>query len=365
MRGILIMALCLVTSTAAAESGLNDKLIKLQRRDPQRQHTVLNETLRRELYDFVIANKDIPAKESRKFKFVEYAAGLIMLDLNKRYKATAQNYAVTITDEKDRNVYRIAAALTQKYYFYRPFYACKGNDEKKVKESREKVEKLRARVSELLQKDRSLETSGTVIRLWEEMIDECRFVDVDYSLLGAYRWNAGKNIEDRYKFNKRMLQIIADDQVNYDYLYGGHDGLDSLNTVFISHYIFLLMQVNHKNNQLILTKDEVQFLAEDLLAKHKEVFNLRNSFYYDSKDKIYNQSNLRDAVSALVNLSAWLRKYGLDGLNDKIILTYFNNDAVIDVIKYDSWFKEFWDYFSQRSKENNEPARGNATKGGA
>lgn len=362
---LLSIAICLVASTSIAESGLNEKLIKLQRRDPQRQNTALDETLRHDLYDFVIANEYIPAKDSRKFKFVEYAASLVMLDLNKRYKATAQNYDVAITDKQERNVYRVAFALTQKYYYYRPFYACKGNDEKKVKESWEKVEKLRNRVSELLKKDRSLQTSNTVVKLWELMIDECRFVDVDYSLLGAYRWNAEKNIEDRYKFNKRMLQIIADDQVNYDYLYGGHAGLDSLNTVFISNYIFLLMHVNHKNNQLILTKDEVHFLAEDILTKHKEVFNLRNSYYYDSKSKTYNQYNLRDAVSSLVNLSTWLRKYGLTGLNDKIILTYFNNDAVIDVIKYDSWFKEFWDYYSQRSQETNEPVHSDAPKSGA
>ncbi len=362
---LLSIAICLVASTSIAESGLNEILIKLQRRDPQRQHTVLDEALRHELYDFVITNENIPAKDSRRFKFVEYASGLVMLDLNKRYRVKAQNYEVGIPDKNDRNVYRVALTLTKKYYYYRPFYVCKGNNEKKVRESWEKVEKLRTRVSELLQKDRSLRTSNTVVQLWEQIIDECRFVDVDYSLLGAYRWNAEKNIEDRYKFNKRMLQIIADDQVNYDYLYGGDDGLDSLNTVFISNYIFLLMHVNHKNNQLILTKDEIKFIAEDILTKHKEVFNLHNSYYYDLKSKTYDQSNLRDAVSSLVNLSTWLRKYGLTDLNDKIILTYFNNDAVIDVIKYDSWFKEFWDYYSQRPDEANKPVHSEAPKNGA
>ncbi len=364
-RGFLIVAICLVASTGIAESSLNEKLVKLQRQDPQRLHTNLDDSMRHELSEFVIANENIPAKDSRRFKFVEYAASLLMFDLNKRYKATAQNYEVAIPDKQDRNVYRVALALTLKYYYYRPFYVCKGNDEKKVKESWEKVEKLRTRVSELLQKDSSLRTSNTVVQLWEKMIDECRFVDVDYSLLGAYRWNAEKNIEDRYKFNKRMLQIIADDQVNYDYLYGDNDSLDSLNTVFVSNYIFLLMHVNHKNNQLILTKDEIQFIADDILAKHREVFNLHNSYYYDSKNKSFDQYNLRDAVSSLVNLSTWLRKYGLNDLNDKIIVTFFNDEVVIDVIKYDSWFKEFWDYLSQRPNETNKPVHSDAPKGGA
>jgi hypothetical protein len=145
-----------------------------------------------------------------------------------------------------------------------------------------------------------------------------------------------------------MLRIIEDDQVNYDYLFGGDEGLDAVNTAFISNYLFLLKQVNNKNNELILTKDQIKFLAECILTKHKEVFNLRNRFYYDAADQVYDQHALRDAVSSLVNLSTWLRQYGLMDLNEKIITMYFKDEMVVDVVKHDPWFKEFWDDFSQR-----------------
>ena len=344
----LSVAICLVASHALAQSGLSERLIKLQQQDRQKQKIVLDDALRHELYDFVTSNPTIPAYDFRKLKLVEYAANLVVSDLGNRYDATAQNYKAKIAIKPDQDVYRSALTLTQKINYYRPFYACKGNDEKKVLESWEKVEKLRVRVSELLMKDRSLNTSDAVVQLWEQMIEECRFVDVDYSLLAAYRWNGEKNKKDRYKFNGRMLGIIADDQVNYEYLYGGGAGSDPFNTEIIINYLFLLKHVNHKKNELILTKEQIQFLAECILTKHKEVFNLRNSFYYDAATQTYDEYKLRDGVSSLVNLSTWLRHYGLMALNDKIISTYVRNDVVIDVVKNDPWFKEFWGYFSQR-----------------
>ena len=195
-------------------------------------------------------------------------------------------------------------------------------------------------ISEKAKADKKFRNSEENIRLREQILEECRFDDTAYGLLDIYR-----EIDDRKKFNKLFLQMIADDQVYYDYLY---EGLDSLSVRFIYQYIHFLQYVNSQHKKLVLSKEQIKYIAESILAKHQIVFDLHDSFYYSETDGIYNEYNVRDAIQSMVNLSTWLRQYDLEDLNNKIIKWFFDNEKVMSTLRYDPLFKDFWGYLIQR-----------------
>ncbi len=143
-RGILsIMVLCLLSSNIfAGENDLKEKLKNLREEERKGQKAVVDDLLRNELYDYLNKNQSVPVRSFKKFRLTAYASRAIVKDLNKRYGATAEDYQIKITNENERGIYRIALKIMHKDY-YDNFYVCKGEDEKKVKESWEKVQKIK------------------------------------------------------------------------------------------------------------------------------------------------------------------------------------------------------------------------------
>ncbi len=343
-KGILyIMILCLIGSNIfAGEKELKEKLKNLQEEEKRGRKVAVDNSFKKEIYDYLSKNQGVPVKSFKKFRLAAYASRAIVKDLNEKYVTTAEDYQTKITDKNDRDIYRIALRVLHKDY-YDKFYICKGEDDKKVKESWEKVDKLRDQISAILKKDANLRSSDEIIKLEEQILEECRFEGAEYSLLFAYRDRGEKDEKYRKKFNDLMLRMIADDQINYDYLY---KGLDSLNTGFVGEYLLFFTNVNSFKDKLVLSKEQVKFLADTILDKHREVFNLSN--YYSQKTGRYDEYAVRDAVQSMVNLSTWLRHYELDNLNEKIVKWFFDDEVVINTLRYNPWFKDFWEYLIKR-----------------
>ena len=226
---------------------------------------------------------------------------------------------------------------------YKVFYLCKGEDKKKVKESWEKVDTIRTQISEKLQNEPGFRDSDEYIRLEEQILKECRFKNAEFSLLHVYRVRGEKDEKYRKKFNELLLRMIADDQINYDYLYVG---LESINSGFVIDYLWFFTNVNSLGDKLILTKEQVEFIANAIIDKHREVFNMRN--YYPGTEE-FNEYRVRDVIQSMVNLSTWLRHYHLDDLNEKLIKRFFDDEFVMRTMREDaSRFKEYRDYLLKR-----------------
>lgn len=338
------LALCLLGSNIfAGEKELKEKLKNMQEQEKRGQEAVVDVLLRKEIENFLLNNQTIPVKNFKKFRLATNASRAIVKDLNQKYAADPENYLLKITNKTDRDIYRLALKYLYKDY-YDKFYICKGEDEKKVKESWGKVDKLRDQVSSILKKDTSMQSSDEIIKLNEKILDECRFEGAEFSLLYAYRDRGEKEEKYRKKFNELMLRMIADDQINYDYLY---EGLDSRNSGFISQYFLFFNNVNSLKAKLILSKEQVKFLAEAILDKHREVFNLR--YYYIPEENRYDQYAVSDAIQSMVNLSTWLKHYKLDDLNEKIIKRFFDDEFVMMTMRYTPWFKDFWEDLIKRA----------------
>ncbi|HJW87819.1 MAG TPA: hypothetical protein VJ440_14390 [Candidatus Brocadiaceae bacterium] len=334
-----IIFLCFIASNIFAANSLEDKLKNIQKQKDQRQKTVIDDSLRKEIYYFLTKNENVSVKDFKNYRIAIFASDIVIEDLDKKYGSIVKDYQVKIKNEKDKKVYRIALKIRTKR-FYRDFYACKGDDEQEVKEGWGKVDAVRSTISELLKKNKSLENSDEAIKLYEQILEECKYHSATNWLLTAYRVRGEKDDKFRKKFNELMLRMLNEDQVDYDYLYYP---VEKLNTGFVINYLLFFTNVNSLKDKLILSKEQVKFIAEDMLTKHQEMFNFRNR-YYSPEDGSVNEYGRRDGVQALVNVSIWLREYKLDELNDRLIDRFFTDEEILKVVKYDDQFKDFRDY---------------------
>jgi len=337
------IVVCLLAGNVfAGEKELKEKIKNLQEAERKGQKIEVDNLLRGELNDFLSKNPNVPLKNFRKFRLAVKASGFVIRDLNKKYGATDNNYQEKITDKKDRYVYQTALRTLERDE-YKVFYLCKGEDKKKVKESWEKVDTIRTQISEKLQNEPGFRDSDEYIRLEEQILKECRFKNAEFSLLHVYRVRGEKDEKYRKKFNELLLRMIADDQINYDYLYVG---LESINSGFVIDYLWFFTNVNSLGDKLILTKEQVEFIANAILDKHREVFNIRN--YYPGTEE-FNEYRVRDVIQSMVNLSTWLRFYNLDDLNEKIIKRFLDDEFVMRTMKEDiPRFKDYRDYLLKR-----------------
>ncbi|HJW85708.1 MAG TPA: hypothetical protein VJ440_03660 [Candidatus Brocadiaceae bacterium] len=340
---LYFMVLFLLGSNViAGENELKERLKNLQEEEKKGQKMVVDDSLRRELQDFLVKNQSVSIKDFKKFRLTAKASGVMVRYLNKKYGATEDDYQTKITDKKDRDIYQIALKILHRDY-YEDFYICKGDDKHKMKESWEKVSKIKNQISELAKKDKSFDNSDEEIRLREQILEECRFDVTADGLLHAYRVRGDSDDKYRKKYNELMLRMIADDQVNYDYLY---KGLDSLNSRFFSQYLYLLHYVNSQHKKLILSKEQVKFIAENVLGKHRELFDMRK--YYPKENESYDEHAVWDVIQSMVNLSTWLRDCKLDDLNENIIKRFFDDEFVIKAMRYVPRFKDYLEYLLKR-----------------
>ena len=325
----------------AVEKELKEKLRNLLEKENNGQKIELDNPLRSELYDFFNKNPNIPLRSFSKFRIAVPASVFLVRELDRKYDIADYNYQEKIKNKEDRHLYQAALRMFE-IADYRAFYLCKGEDKKKVKNSWEKVDKLRTELSERLKKEPGFENSDEEIQLEERILEECRFEGAEYSLLSAYRGRGEKEEKYRKKFNELMLRMIADDQINYDYLY---EGVDSINSGFVLDYLLFFTNVNSLHEKLILSKEQVKFIAEAVLDKHREVFNIRN---YYSETEEYNEYRVWDVIKSMVNLSTWLRQYQLDELNEKLVKRFFDDEFVMGVIKKNTLFKDYKNYLLTR-----------------
>ncbi len=343
MKNILfyIVLLSVVGSSVYGADDFETKIKNVEKQRKQREKVILNNNLRREMDDFLLKNESVSSKDFKKLRMAGYTSLITIEDLGKRYGVKNDDYQAKIKDEHEKKIYKIADKLWRKYH-YREFYACKNDDEIAAMESKKKVDSIRTSIAAILKKDRKERHSDKIIKLKEQILDECRFEDASLSLLGSYRIRGMRD-----KFNNLMLRIIEDDQTNYDYL---HSGVDDINTSFILSYLEFLKDVNGRQHKLILSKEQVKTIAESLLTKHQEVFNLHNAPYYSAENGAYIENFVYQGVQSLVNVSMWLREYKLDDLNDRFIERYFRDEMVISTLRDDPWFKDFWNYLLQRQE---------------
>ena len=342
MMMCFIVVCLLAGNVFAGEKELKEKIKNLQEAEKKGQKVEVGDLLRGELHDFLNKNPNVPLKNFSKFRLAVKASGFVIRDLNKKYGANDDNYQEKITDKKDRYVYQTALRILERDE-YKAFYLCKGGDEKRVKESWGKVDKIRTQLSEKLRKEPGFSDSDEYIRLEEQILEECRFKNAEFSLLYAYRARGEKDEKYRKKFNDLLIRMIADDQINYDYLY---EGMESISSGFVLHYLWFFTNVNSLGDKLILTKEQVEFIANAILDKHREVFNIRN--YYPGTEE-FNEYRVRDVIQSMVNLSTWLRFYNLDDLNEKIIKRFLDDEFVMRTMKEDiPRFKDYRDYLLKR-----------------
>jgi hypothetical protein len=204
--------------------------------------------------------------------------------------------------------------------------------------SKQKIDSIVNRISEILKKSAKNAHSDEIISLKEQILNECRFNNTALFLLTDYL-SRGM----REKYNNLMLKIIEDDQVNYDYLYNGI-GVDTIDPKFVLTYLDFLEKINGRQYKLILSKKQVETIAEALLTKHQEVFDWDNAPYYSSVNNGYDPRMVFRGVQSLVNVSTWLRESGNGSLNTKFIEKFIKDKNVITTLRGDPWFKDYWQY---------------------
>jgi len=335
---VFICLLCFAVTSAYANGEYEQKIRKIEQYGKERREFALDYNLEREMENFLIDNENVSVRDFRKMRLAGFTSDVIRRQLNKKYGAIEKNYETKIADERERRLYKIALKVWRKWN-YREFYACKNEDENAVKQSIEKTRETRRRIAELLQKNDD-RYSDDMIKIHEQTLDECRFSPVALPLLDIYR-SRGM----REKYNNLILKLISDDQVNYDYLY---DGIDSTDNSFVLAYVEFLADVNGKQKKIILSKEQVRMVAESLLTKEQAVFNMHSATFYSPEKDIYYNSIVYDGVRALISMSALLREYKLDDLDDKFINKFFKDDLVINTLRYDQSYEDFWKYLIQR-----------------
>ncbi len=321
---------------------LEKKLHNMMTQKDKGQKVFADDASRTEIYNYVIANENVSVKDFKKLRLSGTASDVALQDLEKKYGANSDNYQKRITNERDRRVFQTASKLRKKM-IYKEFYACNSDDEDKATASIKKVDVIRTRISEMLRKERRSQDSDDIIKLDEQIHDECKYHPVNYSLLTSYRIRGM-----REKFNSLMLRMIKEDQVDFDYLYVD---LDKINDEFVVQYWFLLQHVNGHGATMILSKDDVKTIADSLLTKHSVIFNLNNSYYFNQSTGLPDEYLIRDAVQCLVNVSTWLREYKLDDLNEQFVDTFFKDKEVLNVLSGYDQFKDFREYLSQRESK--------------
>ena len=292
----------------------------------------LDDDLRNEMQEYLMNNKQVSLKDFSKARLLGNISSILLTDFNRRFGATPVNYQTKIANEREKIIYKIASDIYTKVND-RGFYACANYDDKLAMDVKGKVDTLNARARAFIAGDRKKAESDEALKFREQIATECRFTRAAQSLLTDYRIKGM-----REKYNSMMLKMIEDDRVNYDYLYIEIDTVDPL---FRLKYKDFLFDVNGRSQKLILTKEQVIFIAENLLCKHREVFNLKDPYYNDD-------INALQGIGSIVNVSSWLREYNLFELNDKLLNSYFNDPGVMETLRQIPFFKEFREYLIKR-----------------
>jgi hypothetical protein len=308
------------------------------------------------LHVFISKHKDLPY-DPENIRQVQYSSILAVDYFYNKYGTAKDNISERVSEsdipsEREREIYKSSFHIFSKIGTDKDFYIrFAGGDAKKAAEIEKRVNTLKEQYSQLCRKDRRLMYSDEAIKIDEEIVKACgyrggRVLSFCRELRNKHYWN---------KYNELFLKVLKDDQVYYDYLYFT---FDTLNHDFILEYIEFI-KANGYADKFILSKDQVRFIAEDVMSKHQDIFNFNNTYYID-ENGLPNVYDKRDAVNSLMLLSIWLNKYGLGALNEQLISKFFNKEIIetIDTFPNDTpdikGYRDYLDKIQKRSRKKSE-----------
>mgnify|MGYP001580453148 FL=1 len=319
MKILLMMLIVLMGSTAFAFTELDEMRESLKE--------INKPEAKAKITKFILKNKNASQRDVKRMRVLDRASEIIYYELSKKYDAKPENYEQKINNKEDRELFKITLGNNRKRAV-RGFLLCKGNYDEARKGSHRSWE-LRQQMKELD------DNSDKAIAIREQMLEECKYDDAAiWGLLATYRYK-----EYREKYNKIMLGIIQEDQVEFDYS-GSFD--EDMTSEFKLECLDFLAIVNSLNKKLILTKDQVELVGEAALTKHAPAFDLKG---------VQDPERALDVVLPLVTLSTWMEHYRLKDLQKRFTDKFFVSAVIIDTLKTYSdirGFKEHIDYLQKK-----------------
>jgi len=293
--------------------------------------------IRTKLTPFILANKDASERDVKLMKVLDRAQIIVIQYLSKKYDAKPEDYEQKIGVKEDRALYNVVLDLGKKRA-YRGFFLCKGNLGDAIKSAQKSSELSR-------QAYKLAPTSDEFIAIHEQMLSECQYDEKTiWPLIVAYRYNSQRK-DYREKYTKLWLRIIKEDQVEFDYSGVPNKWKPHFRTEFKT-----FLNSNNMRIKLILTKEQVQFIAEETMSKYPNMFTLEG---IGISDEAYYE------VSDMVVLPYWLNHYKLYDLRAKFIDTFITGDLAKQTIKdyarnpqgFDD-FKQVYEYLESHKMMN-------------
>lgn len=330
----VILAYLLFCTLAIAEENIEKKIKTLPRSSKSLKSVVVdkktgknrylyeevnldNATLK-EIQEYLVNNKDVSPKDFKKVRILDKAALYVIREFKYKYGVTFDDYEGKIKDKKELEIYK-AARKFRIMVSHKDYYLCTG-DVDAARQSFKKVSAFRKKNADKLWNNRYTDYS---IEINEKMLQDCPYDSVAImTLLDGYSYGN----QERKKFNRLMLKVVEEDQVEIDHMFSG---INEIDIIFFQNYQRLLRGVNHINEKLILSNKDLKMIASALLTKHRILYDFRRKFFKDEAG--YHEYNFRAGVGALVNFSRLLQKSGLTELEDQIIETFLNNDDAMNV----------------------------------
>jgi hypothetical protein len=318
-----------MNKTAFAVDELAEIKESLKQIDTQGQDVNLNDNLKAKISNFMLTNKDASPKDFKKMRVLERSSEIINQELSKKNNsAKPEDYEQKIKNKEDRELFRITLNINKRRALRRYLF-CKGSEAAALESAKKS--------SELGKQTKGLNpTSDNYIAIEERILDECRFNDsVIWGLLASYRYK-----HYREKYNKLMLRIIEEDQIEYDY---SGSSTNEINGKFKNEFFAFLTNVNSLYEEPILKSGQMRLVAEAALTKYREAFSLQGI------------SDVEDAyrvVQPMVVLATWLDYFKLEDLKKSFVNAYLTCDIAKQTLKVYSvnmkGFKETLDYLEQQ-----------------
>lgn len=332
---LLITVVLISPINVYADKKIPEIIKDLRENKKQGKEVSVDKATLKRMKDFIVQNKDISRKKFKEVRIADEAALYVIRAFNSKYGVNLDDYEGKIKDKKELEIYK-AVRKFRIMVSHKDYYLCTG-DVDAARQSFKKVSVFRKKNADKLWNDRYTDYA---IEINEQMLQDCPYdTAAIMSLLSAYSYGN----QGRKKFNKLMLRIIEEDQVELDYMYRGVDEIDRR---FFRSYQRLLRGVNHIDEKLILSKKNLKMVANALLTKHRILYDFTRKFFKDETG--YHEYNFRAGVGALINFSRLLQKSGLDELNDQIIETFLNNDDAMNVA--DIYYEDFKEYLEEWKK---------------
>ena len=131
--------ICSGQTHAESEKSLKEKIKQFKKESREKGRRPLDKTLRKEVRDFIIRNKDVSAKDFKQMREVKPALSAAVRDLAEHYGANLGNYKEKIKNKEEQNYYEIVRKLWLRGVTRRAEYLCAGENEEDAIALRNKI----------------------------------------------------------------------------------------------------------------------------------------------------------------------------------------------------------------------------------